>query len=68
MIYRRMHGGSAVLLLQTLAEFNSVTIRKAAIPVDDVRTMIDAWWAVLPVQAAEDEELSAALGASRQLS
>jgi predicted nucleic acid-binding protein len=63
LIYRGMCGGSAVLLLQTLAEFSSVTIRKAGIPVDDVRTTIDAWRAVFPVQAAEYEDLLAALGA-----
>jgi len=49
-----------VLLLQTLAEFSSVAIRKAGVPVDDIRTMIDAWRAVLPVQAADDSDLAAA--------
>ena len=62
-IYRGMHAGSAVLLLQTLAEFSNVTIRKVGIPVDGVRTTIDAWRAVLPVQAAEDGDLLAALAA-----
>src|SRR5260370_33231326 len=62
LIYRGMCGGSTVLLLQTLAEFSSVTIRKAGIPVDDVRTTINAWRAVLPVAAAADEDLLAELG------
>jgi predicted nucleic acid-binding protein len=51
------------LLLQTLAEFSSVAIRKARIPVDEIRTTIDAWRAVLPVQAADDSDLTAALDA-----
>ena len=52
-----------ILLLQTLAEFSSVAIRKAGIAVDEVRTTIDAWRAVLPVQGTEDDDLSAALDA-----
>jgi predicted nucleic acid-binding protein len=47
-------------LLQTLAEFSSVAIRKAGIGVDEVRTTIDAWRAVLPVEGTEDDDLSAA--------
>lgn len=62
-IARGMRSGWSVLLLQTLAEFSSVAIRKAGIPVDDIRTTIDAWRAVLPVQAAEDDDLAAALDA-----
>ena len=60
---RGMRTGSSILLLQTLAEFSSVAIRKAGIAVDEVRTAIDAWRAVLPVQDAEDDDLSAALDA-----
>jgi predicted nucleic acid-binding protein len=63
LIARAMRLGSGVLLLQTLAELSSVAIRKAGIHVDDVRTVIDAWRAVLPVKAAEDDDLSAALDA-----
>jgi hypothetical protein len=47
----------------SLAEFSSVAIRKAGIEVDAVRTTIDAWRAVLPVQGTEDDDLSAALDA-----
>jgi hypothetical protein len=39
-----------MLLLQTLAEFSSVAIRKAGIEVDAVPITIDAWRAVLPVK------------------
>jgi hypothetical protein len=53
-------------LLQTLAEFSSVAIRKAGIAVDKVRTMIEAWRAVLPVQGTEDDDLSAALDAVKK--
>ena len=60
---RGMRTGSRILLLQTLAEFSSVAIRKAGIAVDEVRTTIDAWRAVLPVQGTEDDDLSAALDA-----
>jgi len=60
-----MRAASCVLLLQTLAEFSNVAIRKARIPVDDIRRTIDAWRAVLPVQAADDGDLSAALEAVR---
>jgi predicted nucleic acid-binding protein len=63
LIVRGMRAGSGILLLQTLAEFSSVAIRKARIPVDEIRTTIDAWRAVLPVQAADDSDLTAALDA-----
>jgi predicted nucleic acid-binding protein len=62
-IARGMRAGESVLLLQTLAEFSNVAIRKGGIPVDDVRTTIDSWRAVLPVQAAEEGDLPAALDA-----
>ena len=65
LIARAMRAASSVLLLQTLAEFSNVAIRKARIPVDDIRRTIDAWRAVLPVQAADDGDLSAALEAVR---
>jgi predicted nucleic acid-binding protein len=65
LIAHAMRAASGVLLLQTLAEFSNVAIRKARIPVDDIRRTIDAWRAVLPVQAADDGDLSAALEAVR---
>jgi predicted nucleic acid-binding protein len=66
LLVRGMRTGSCILLLQTLAEFSSVAIRKAGIEVDEVRTIIDAWRGVLPVQGTEDEDLSAALGAVKK--
>ena len=65
LIARAMRAASSVLLLQTLAEFGNVAIRKARIPVEDIRRTIDAWRAVLPVQAAEDSDLLVALEAVR---
>jgi predicted nucleic acid-binding protein len=63
LIARAMRGASSVLLLQTLAEFSNVAIRKAKIPVEDIRRTIDAWHAVLPVQATDESDLFAALEA-----
>jgi predicted nucleic acid-binding protein len=66
LLVRGMRTGSCILLLQTLAEFSSVAIRKAGIAADEVRTTIDAWRAVLPVQGTEDDDLSAALDAVKK--
>ena len=65
LIARAMRAASSILLLQTLAEFSNVAIR-TAIPVKDIRTTIDAWRAVLPVQAADDSDLLTALEAVRE--
>jgi predicted nucleic acid-binding protein len=62
---RSMRIESSILLLQVLAEFSNVAIRKAGIPVEQVRTTTEAWRAVFPVQKAEVEDLSAALDAIR---
>ena len=66
LLVRGMRTGSCILLLQTLAEFSSVALRKAGIEVDEVRTIIDAWRGVLPVQGTEDDDLSAALDAVKK--
>ncbi len=65
LVARAMRAASSVLLLQTLAEFSNVAIRTARIPVEDIRRTIDAWRAVLPVQAADDSDLLVALEAVR---
>src|SRR6266571_4368496 len=65
LIVRGMQSGWSILLLQTLAEFANVAIRKAGIPIEDIRRTIDAWRAVLPIQAADDDDLAAALEAVR---
>jgi len=61
LIMRAVHGSACLLLLQTLAEFASVAIRKDRIQPRNVLTMVDAWRAVLPVHAAEVDDLSEAL-------
>jgi predicted nucleic acid-binding protein len=66
LLVRGMRTGSCILLLQTLAEFSNVAIRKAGIAVDEVRITIDAWRAVLPVQGTEDDDLSPALDAVKK--
>jgi predicted nucleic acid-binding protein len=53
----------SILLLQSLAEFSNVAIRKARIPANAVKTTIEAWLAVLPVQSADDSDLVLALEA-----
>lgn len=65
LIARGMAAASSIVLLQTLAEFSNVAIRKAGIPVADARKAIDAWCAVLPIQAADQSDLLAALDAVR---
>jgi predicted nucleic acid-binding protein len=65
LLARGMRASSAVLLLQTLAEFSNVALRKARIPVSKIRNTIDAWCAVLPVQEADSEDLFTALEAVR---
>jgi predicted nucleic acid-binding protein len=57
LIGRAMQSGWGVLLLQTLAEFSNVSLRKAGIPIEEIRAIIDAWRAVLPVHAAEEGTL-----------
>jgi predicted nucleic acid-binding protein len=56
-----MQATTSILLLQTLAQFSNIAIRKARIPANAVKTMIEAWLAVLPVQSADDSDLVLAL-------
>ena len=60
-----MRAESSILLLQSLAEFANVAIRKAKIRIDDIRRTIDAWCAVLRIQTAEEDDLKDALEAMR---
>jgi predicted nucleic acid-binding protein len=60
---RAMRATTSILLLQILAEFSNVAIRKARIPANAVKTIIEAWLAVLPVQSADDSDLVLALEA-----
>jgi predicted nucleic acid-binding protein len=65
LLARAMQAATSVLLLQTLAEFSNVAIRKSRIPTTAIRTIIEAWLAVLPVQAADESDLLLALEAVR---
>jgi predicted nucleic acid-binding protein len=51
-----MRAATSILLLQALAEFSNVAIRKARIPATAVKTTIEAWVAVLPVQVADESD------------
>ncbi len=63
LLARAMRAATSVLLLQSLAEFSNVAIRKAQIPAKDVRATIEAWRAVLAIQAADENDLLLALEA-----
>ncbi len=65
LLARAMRGATSVLLLRTLAEFSNVAIRKARIPANNIRTIVEAWRAVLPIQAADESDLLMALEAVR---
>jgi predicted nucleic acid-binding protein len=65
LLARAMQAANCVLLLQSLTEFSNVAIRKPGISVEAVQRIVQAWCAVLPVQAAEDSDLFTALDAVR---
>jgi predicted nucleic acid-binding protein len=65
LISRGIRAPACLLLLPTLAEFARVAIGKAGIPAANVRAMIDAWRAVLPVHPATPDDLLAAIEAVR---
>jgi predicted nucleic acid-binding protein len=55
--------GNGVVLVQALAEFSAVAIRKAGIPARQVLAGIEALRSAFPVEAARYEDLPAALSA-----
>ena len=65
LLARAMQVTNAVFLLQSLAEFSSVAVRKAGIPVENVARIVKAWCAVLPIQSADESDLVLALEAVR---
>lgn len=65
LLTRGMVSGEGLLMLQALAEFSNVALRKYSLPNDDVGAMIGAWRATMPVHAATPDDLTAALGAVR---
>jgi predicted nucleic acid-binding protein len=62
---RAMVAGNAVLILQSLAEFANVALRKSRIPVPAVERLVGSWRSVFPIHAAEPDDLTAALEAVR---
>jgi len=60
---RSMLDGTGVLLLQALAEFSNVALRKYRLRNDDVEAMLSAWQATMPVHAAVQDDLASALTA-----
>lgn len=60
-----MQVANSVILLQSLAEFSNVAIRKAGIPVQAVQRIVQSWCAVLPIHAADNSDLMTALEAVR---
>ena len=65
LLARAIRAANSVLLLQSLAEFSNVAMRKAGIPIQAVQGIVQAWCAVLPIQAADESDLMAALEAVR---
>lgn len=60
LLRRAMYTRSGVLLLQTLVEF-CARADEERVPVRDVQSIIEAWRAVMPVQAPTDEDFVTAL-------
>jgi predicted nucleic acid-binding protein len=65
LLARAMRAANSILLLQSLTEFSNIAIRKAGIAVEAVQRIVQAWCAVLPIQAADESDLFTALEAVR---
>jgi predicted nucleic acid-binding protein len=65
LLARTIRAANSILLLQSLTEFSNVGIRKAGIAVEAVQQIVQAWCAVLPIQAADEDDLFTALEAVR---
>ena len=63
LLERLVRANKATLLLQTLLEFSNVGLRKIGLAVPDIAALTDGWRAVMPVQAATADDLTAALAA-----
>ncbi len=66
LVIRSMRRGTDVLLLQTLAEFANVMLRKLGAPSAAVLTQVKTWCACLPVRSAIGDDLEPALAAVRE--
>jgi len=61
LLARCAHGHRAVLLLQALAEFSHVAMRKFGVDAASVHRHIHGWRRIIPVHAARAEDLDLAL-------
>jgi len=61
LLARCTHTAGAVLLLQALAEFSYVAIRKFSVAPNRVQRHIRAWTRIIPVDAADETDLDRAL-------
>jgi predicted nucleic acid-binding protein len=61
LLARCIHGSAALLLLQALAEFGHVAMRKYAVSAGEVCRRVNAWRGIMPVYAAGEGDLDLAL-------
>jgi predicted nucleic acid-binding protein len=61
LILRCTHGNTAILLLQALTEFSTVAMQKYGLSAFDVQNRVDALRQPIPIEAAAEEDLLAAL-------
>ena len=61
LIVRCTRGNTAILLLQALAEFSTVAMRRHGLSAFDIQNRVDALRQPIPVEAAAEEDLLAAL-------
>jgi predicted nucleic acid-binding protein len=61
LLARCTRNSSAVLLLQSLAEFSHVAMRRFGAGAGEVRHRVSVWRRIIPVHAAGDEDLMEAL-------
>jgi predicted nucleic acid-binding protein len=61
LILRCTHGNTAILLLQALTEFGTVAMQKYGLSAFDVQNRVDALRQPIPIEAAAEEDLLAAL-------
>jgi predicted nucleic acid-binding protein len=61
LILRCTHANTAILLLQALTEFGTVAMQKYGLSAFDVQNRVDALRQPIPIEAAAEEDLLAAL-------
>jgi predicted nucleic acid-binding protein len=65
LLIRAARPGVSVLLLQSLAEFSSVAARKFGLDIASIHRRVRDWRDVIPVHAAGEDDLFAALDLAR---